>query len=169
MPSFHPSGFGCAENYQLQQAVATYNPQVSVSEAVTFESTLASPITQKVLSGKVEDQLFKSLLESSSPARLLSVSAPHAASWLSVIPSVGLGLHLESNEYQVALRWWLGLDTSGGVMCPFCPEITLVSLGHHAVTCRHGGDVVIRHNLLRDLQTWRRCGHTTQPPEGRCC
>ena len=148
------SGFGSAEDYHLQQAVVTYNSQVSVSEAITVESTLASPITQKVLSGRVEEQLFKSLLESSSPAnkaRLLSVSAPHAASWLSVIPSVSLGLHLEPNEYQVAMRWWLGLDISGGVMCPFCPEIALDSLGHHAVTCRHGGDVVIRHNLLRDV------------------
>ena len=31
-------------------------------------------------------------------ACLLSVSAPHAASWLSVIPSVGLGLHLDPDE-----------------------------------------------------------------------
>jgi hypothetical protein len=68
-----------------------------------------------------------------------------------VIPSVGLGLYLESNKYQAALRWWLRLNTSGGVMCPFCPKTTLDSLGHHAVTCRHGGDVVIPHNLLRDI------------------
>ena len=72
-----------------------YNSQVSASdhESTTVESAIASSITQKVLSEKVEEQLFKSLLESSFPAnkaRLLSVSAPHAASWLSVI--------LESNE-----------------------------------------------------------------------
>ena len=36
-------------------------------------------------------------------------------------------------------------------MCPFCPEIALDSLDHHAVTCRHRGDVVTRHNLLRDV------------------
>ena len=82
-------------NNKNQQAVVTYNSQVSVSD---IESTLASPITQKVLSGKVEEQLFKSLLESSSP---LSVSAPHAASWLSVIPFVGLGLHLESRNTRL--------------------------------------------------------------------
>ena len=64
--------------------------------------------------------------------------------YMSVIPSV-------SNEYQAALRWWLGLNTSGGVMCPFCPKTILDSLGLHALTCRHGGDVVIRHNLLRDI------------------
>ena len=97
--------------------------------------------------------LFHSLLESASPAnkaRLLSESAPHAAAWLSVVPSIELGLHLEPNEYQVAVRWWLGLDTSGTAMCPFCPGVGLDPLGHHCVTCRHGGDVVWRHNLLRE-------------------
>ena len=97
--------------------------------------------------------LFHGLLESASPAnkaRLLSESAPHAAAWLSVVPSIELGLHLEPNEYQVAVRWWLGLDTSGTAMCPFCPGVGLDPLGHHCVTCRHGGDVVWRHNLLRE-------------------
>ena len=35
-------------------------------------------------------------------------------------------------------------------MCPFCPDTALDPLGHHAVTCRHGGDVVICQNRLRD-------------------
>ena len=93
------------------------------------------------------------VLISSSPAnraRLLSESAPHAASWLSVIPSVQLGLHLDPNELQTAIKWWLGLDTSGGSMCLLCPDTALDTLGHHAVTCRRGGDVVTRHNCLRD-------------------
>ena len=33
----------------------------------------------------------------------------------------------------------------------FAPMLPLThALGHHAITCRHGGDVVIRHNMLRD-------------------
>ena len=51
---------------------------------------------------------------------------------------------------QMAIRWWLGLDTSGRSMCPFCPDIALDPLGHHVMTCRYGGDAVIRHNHLRD-------------------
>ena len=67
-------------------------------------------------------------------------------------PGYHWSLHLvwESNEYQMAIQWWLGLDTSGRSMCPFCPDTALDPLGHHAVTCRHGGDVVICHNHLRD-------------------
>ena len=83
-------------------------------------------------------------------ARLLSVSASHAASWLSVTPSLALGLHLEPNELHASIRWWLGLDTSGGSLCPVCSIKALDPLAHHTTTCTHGRDVVTRHNLLRD-------------------
>ena len=35
-------------------------------------------------------------------------------------------------------------------MCLLCPDTALDSLGHHAVTCRRGGDAVTCHNYLRD-------------------
>ena len=110
------SGLGCADNIHLQQAVAVFNTQVSLSNTISVNSVQDSPIFQKVLSGMIQTQHFHSLLESSSPAnraRLLLVAAPHASSWLSLVPSPGLSLHLESNEYQMAIRWWLGLNTSG--------------------------------------------------------
>eukprot|EP00731_Ephydatia_muelleri_P028052 Em0019g925a len=94
------------------KAVAVFNTQVSLSNTITVNSVQDSPIPQKVLSGMIQAQYFHILLESSSPAnraRLLSVAAPHASSWLSVVPSPGLGLHLESNEYQMAIWWWLGV------------------------------------------------------------
>ena len=139
--SLSSSGFGSADYIHLQQAVVAFNSQVSLPSAISVISVLAS---QKFLSGMIEDQLFSTLLESSSHAnraRLLSAAAPRSSSWLSVVPSTGLGLHLESNEYQMAIKWWLGLDTSGRSMCPFCLDTALDPLGHHAVTCRHGGDL----------------------------
>ena len=42
-------------------------------------------------------------------------------------------------------------------MFPFCPGVGLDPLGHHCVTCRHGGDVVWRHNLLREAITSLCC------------
>ena len=97
--------------------------------------------------------MFNLLLEDSSTAdraRLLSVSSAHASSWLSVVPSEGLGLHLDPPVHQVAIKWWLGLDTSQGSQCALCPDNALDPLGHHAITCKRGGDVVTRHNTLRD-------------------
>ncbi|KAL5468738.1 hypothetical protein EMCRGX_G029849 [Ephydatia muelleri] len=106
------------------------------------------------LSAKIDDTQFNQLFNSSSladRARLLSISSPHASSWLSVVPSEGLGLHLNPDQFQVAIKWWLGLDTSGGSLCSLCPDTVLDPLGHHASTCKRGGDAVFRHNRLRDV------------------
>ena len=116
-----------------------------------MEAITASPIHQRVLSKKIEDHQFSMLLETSSPAnkaRLLSESAPHAASWLLVTPSPGLDLHLDPNELQISIQWWLGMDTARGSSCSLCPGIALDRLGNHASTCKRGGDVVSRHNHL---------------------
>ena len=125
-----------------------------------------------MLSTKVDNHLFNLLLGNSSPAdraRLLSVSSPHAASWISVIPSEGLGLHLEPSEFQVAIKWWLGLDTSSGAMCALCPGSVLDPLGHHALTCKRGGDVVSRHNKLLDaLAEACRRAHLSIKVEAGC-
>eukprot|EP00731_Ephydatia_muelleri_P006931 Em0003g1179a len=152
--SLAASGFGNLDNVHLQQAVTRFNSQVSPQDAITIEAILDSPPPQSSLSKKVDGLAFQSLLSSSSQvnkARLLSVSAPFAGSWISTIPSPVLNLHLDSAECQMALRWWLGLNTAGGSCCPFCPDTVLDPLGHHAVSCRHGGFVVTWHNLLRDI------------------
>ena len=116
MCSFY-SFYGSADNLHLNHAINHFNDQVSPSDVITAEGVSSTPITQQTLSKKLECHLLNSLLGNSSMAdraRLLSVSAPHAASWLSVIPSPALGLHLEPNELQASIRRWLGLDTSGG-------------------------------------------------------
>ena len=67
-------------------------------------------------------------------------------------------------------------------VCYFCPSQALDPLGHHALTCKHGGDVVSWHNRLRDvlIESCRRAclgpqveagsglgheGHRTQPAD----
>ncbi|KAL5473587.1 hypothetical protein EMCRGX_G028089 [Ephydatia muelleri] len=46
---------------------------------------------------------------------------------------------------QVALTL---LHTSQGSQCALCPGIALDPLGHHAITCKGGGDVVTHHNTV---------------------
>ena len=43
------------------------------------------------------------------------------------------------------------MDLAQGLNCTFCPSLALDSLGHHAITCKHGGDVVSCYNKLRDV------------------
>ena len=105
--SFCASGFGDAQNPHLFHAVDFFNTLVSPSEVISVEAITASPIHQRVLSKKLEDHQFSMLLETSSPAdkaRLLSESAPHAASWLLVTPSPGLDLHLDPSELQISIQ-----------------------------------------------------------------
>eukprot|EP00731_Ephydatia_muelleri_P035891 Em0175g4a len=145
---------GNPDNTHLQQAILRFNARVSPQDSITMESVLNSPPQQKSLSQKLDSFAFHSLLSSASlvnKACMLSVSSPHASSWITAIPSTSLKLHLDSAEYQTAIRWWLGLNTSEASPCPFCPELVLDPLGHHAASCRHGGDVVTRHNRLRDI------------------
>ena len=136
---------------------------------------------QRSLSGKIEDHNLSVLFGKVSlpdKACLLSISSPHAAAWLSVIPSLRLNLHLEPAEFQTAVKWWLGIAVTDIPVCSFCPSHAL----DHALTCKHGGDVVSRHNRLRDvlLESCRRAclgpqveagsglgheGHRTQPAD----
>ena len=114
----------------------------------------SSPVDQKTISSCIDPKCFRSLLDASSlanKARLLSVSAPHASSWLTVVPTMELGLYLDPSEFCVAIRWWLGVDISRGLLCPLCTDIALDPLGHHAATCRRGGDLVLLRNHLRNV------------------
>ena len=123
--------------WYMLQAVTRFYTQVPPYKTFTAEEVLAQPLPQRALSKKLGMHAFQSLLSSFSPvnkALILSVSAPHAGSWISVILSTGLELHLDSAECQVALRLWLGLDTSEGSLCPHCSNIALDPLGHHATS-----------------------------------
>ncbi|KAL5494148.1 hypothetical protein EMCRGX_G015426 [Ephydatia muelleri] len=125
------SGHGCLDNTCLQQAVTLYNAKVSPPDALTVESVLASPTTQKALSSKIDMNLLHGLLRNASPANkalLLSESASHAAAWLSVVPSIKLGLHLEPNEYP---RWLSGGGwdwTHRGLQCALSARVLVWTL-----------------------------------------
>ena len=145
----------------LTQAVEIFNSLVSPADVVSIESLLTTPVSQKSLSGKLDDHVFNLLQNSSSvadKARLLSVFSPHAASWLSVVPSECIGFYMDPPVFQLAIKWWHGLDVSDGSPCALCPGNTLDHLGHLAITCKYGGDVVTRHNMIRDIlvETCRR-------------
>eukprot|EP00731_Ephydatia_muelleri_P002479 Em0001g2479a len=142
------------DNHHLIHAVNTFNSLVSTSDAISPESAIESPPSQRSLSHKLDSLTHSRLYDSASPAnkaRLLSASASLATSWVSVLPSGELGLHFDPREFRTAISWWLGLETTKASCCLLCPELALDPLGHHALSCRRGGDVVLQHNQLRDV------------------
>ena len=163
MSSFSMSGFATNTSHHLLRSLDHFNACVSPAEAISIDELLNSPTTQKMLSTKIENKQFQLLFDASSipnRARLMSASSNLAASWLSVIPSPGLNLHLDTAEFQTALKWWLGIDMFGGSRCPSCSTQSLDSLGHHALTRRYNGDVVSHHNQLRNtfFESCRQAG-----------
>ena len=138
----------------LHTSVNLFNALIPSANAITLDDVVSSPCHQHALSSKIENHQFTLLFDHSSlpdRARLLSVSSPNAVAWLSVLPSPGLNLHMDPPEFQVALKWWLGMDLAQGINCTFCPSLGLDPLGHHAITCKHWGDVVSCHNKLCDV------------------
>ncbi|KAL5510763.1 hypothetical protein EMCRGX_G006364 [Ephydatia muelleri] len=107
--SFLSSGLSPSSGRYISSSLHLYNSLVDPQDSLTHESVGDSPLSQKVLSSKIEDQQFNNLFHNASVtdrARLLSISSPHASAWLSVTPSPRLNLHLEPAEFQVALKWW---------------------------------------------------------------
>ena len=144
------SGIAIGENHHLEQSIDEFNGFIADTEAICLQDILDAPPRQRHLSSKIEDHQLKVLFDhSSSPAnraRLLSVTSPHASAWLSVMPNPqqNLHLHVESPEFQVALKWWLGMDTYQNSSCSFCPSHALDPMGHPALTCKGGGDSIIK-------------------------
>ncbi|KAL5500674.1 hypothetical protein EMCRGX_G012268 [Ephydatia muelleri] len=142
---YEEKNLGSADIIHLQQAVAVFNTQVSLSNTISVNSVQHSPIPQKVLSAMIQAQHFHILLRDSSSqanrARLLSVAAPHTSSWLLVVPSPGLGLHLESNEYQMAIRTAdiLIAGWDRGKLVALDLTITLLCSGILSESCHQAG------------------------------
>ena len=90
----------------LIRPIDTFNALVSPEDTVTLDSIVSPPVHQTTLSSSQDLQCFRSLLNISSlanKARLLLASAPHASSWLTVVPTVELGVHLDPSELGVHL------------------------------------------------------------------
>ena len=169
--SLSASGTASIHSTHLNHALDMYNQSISLETPLTVTDVVHTKCCQKKLSSNIEDVQFKCLLNKSSladKARLLSVSAQHSSSWLSMIPTPGQCLHLDPEECHIAIKWWLGMDTSAGSQCSLCYDHSLDPLGHHATTCKRGGDVVIRHNNIRNIlaESFRRAGINVQCEAG---
>ena len=83
--------------------------------------------------------------------RLQSLSLPHSGAYLSAAPIPALGLHLSSNEFRAALKYRLGVKLyENKRKCPFGKSGTLDVMGDHAVSCHGRGDMISRHDCMRD-------------------
>jgi len=85
--------------------------------------------------------------------RLHRVSQPHAGAFITAVPSDEDGFHtiLRPRNFQTAVAYRLGVAVlKNDISCPMCKQ-PLDTLGDHATCCAKAGDLIVRHNNLRNL------------------
>ena len=63
-----------------------------------------------------------------------------------------LVLDLQPNEFRAALKYSLGVPLyDSDRRCPYCKSAILDIFGDHAVSCHGRGDIISRHDRVRDI------------------
>ena len=142
----------------LVKKLTGHNPTTDTPFVKTVEE-LSKIVTTYPSQRKIQEELdsaaFDNLLGKQSSirekARLQSLSLPQSGAWLSAAHIPALGLHLSSNEFRVALKYRLGVKLyEEEKKCPFCKSGTLDVMGDHAVSCHGRGDMISRHDRIRE-------------------
>ncbi len=114
-------------------------------------------VRQAQASYAFDEEMHKYLVDSApndrEKQRLLRVARPHAGSYITAVPSEvdGQDCLLKPRLFRVAVAYRLGLPVlNSEIPCPLCMQQINV-YGDHATCCAKQGDLVIRHNALRNL------------------
>jgi hypothetical protein len=112
---------------------------------------------QSDASYEFDDSMHKYLVDSApndrEKQRLLRVARPHASSFVTAVPSEedGKDCLLKPRQYRIAVAYRLGLPVlNNEIPCSECMQPMNI-YGDHATCCAKNGDLVIRHNSLRNL------------------
>ena len=105
-----------SQSATIVERVTGVNPthESSFTDLVKEFSTLGIPhLTQQKMQEHFDNTALSNLLEGQTStrekARLLSLSLPQSGTWLTAAPIPALGLHLQTNEFRVALKYRLGI------------------------------------------------------------
>jgi hypothetical protein len=85
--------------------------------------------------------------------RLRRCAQPHANGFITAVPSEedGRDTLLKPRVFRIAVAYRLGLPVlKEEIPCPLCKQ-TIDLFGDHATCCQRNGDLIIRHNTLRNL------------------
>ena len=114
-------------------------------------------LCQKEASALLDRAAAEELLASASSdrerQRLRRIAQPHAAGFITATPSEvdGSETILRPRIFQVAMAYRLGCQVArGDTLCPQCNNL-MDQCGDHATLCMRSGDVIMRHNALRNL------------------
>ena len=97
-------------------------------------------------------QLVKDAPSERERQRLLRVAQKHAGAFVTAVPSEedGKGTIMKPRNYSVAVAYRLGKPLLEKEITCLCMQ-PIDIYGDHATCCTHNGDIIIRHNTLRNL------------------
>ena len=130
-----------------------------VSGEVWLRPPLVSDVelSQKQASFQFDEQVLQYLMDQALTERdlqrLLRVSQPHAGAFVTAVPSDVDGYHaiMRPRNFCAAIRYRLGVPVlNEEISCPMCMQ-TIDRFGDHATCCSKAGDLIVRHNSLRNL------------------
>jgi hypothetical protein len=114
------------------------------------------PKIQSFLSNLVDNCKLDSFLKSESlslreKARLQGCSTQYASAWMMCAPNPKKGNFLDNQSFTLLLKYWLGIPIfSTNSKCRLCGS-TLDIFGDHALHCKKKGNIVRRHDHVRDV------------------
>ena len=85
--------------------------------------------------------------------RLRRAAQPHACGFITAVPSDedGKDCILDPENFRIAVAYRLGIEViKKEIPCPLCQQL-INKFGDHATCCTRSGDIIIRHNALRNL------------------
>src|SRR4051812_22262787 len=85
--------------------------------------------------------------------RLRRCAQPHASGFITALPSEedGRDTILKPRNFRVAVAYRLGVPViESEIPCPLCMQ-TIDKFGDHATCCSKKGELILRHNAVRDL------------------
>jgi hypothetical protein len=114
-------------------------------------STLKEAPYQRARSMAIDQKVISELMISTDPrgARILQ----NASAWVTAPPSIPNGFEnvIQPRNFQIAVMRLLNHPICDApAPCSFCKQPSDI-YGDHAVCCKLGGDVITRHNRLRDV------------------
>ena len=123
---------------------------------------------QSVLDSSLQSQI-KASVSLRDRARINTISAPFAGSWIRATPSSVFGLTMSPQEFVICVHLWLGISLfpppPSSSRC-FCGSI-LDCHGDHVLGCHSGSTRIKRHDALCDIIF--HCLQANNCREQRCC
>jgi len=138
---------------------ASWHESMDTAEEDWIRPSFVSPTHQDQKSASFEfDRAMLEHLVASAPndrevQRLRRLAQPHAGAFVTAVPSEEDGFQtiMRPRNFRVAVRYRLGVVVlKEDIPCPMCQQ-TLDKLGDHATCCPKSGDIIVRHNSLRNL------------------